>query len=86
VNALHPSRFKADEARRLEETDGGGTLARAAIGAALSEHRRARGEHAQLRRLRRAASAPVITLPRVFEPELGRKDVEQLSVELERRL
>jgi anion-transporting ArsA/GET3 family ATPase len=86
VNAVHPSRFKADEARRLEHTDGGGQVARAAIDAALSEHRRARGEHAQVRRLRRAASAPVVTLPRVFEPELGREDLERLSVELERRL
>ncbi len=86
VNALHPSRFKTEEARRLEETGGGGKLARAAIDAALSEHRRARGEHAQVRRLRRAASAPVVTLPRVFEPELRREHLERLSVELERRL
>jgi hypothetical protein len=61
-------------------------VARAALAAALSEHRRARAEHAQLRRLRRAATAPVVTLPRVFEPELGRDDVERLSAELERRL
>ena len=54
--------------------------------AALSEHRRARAEHAQLRRLRRGAGAPVVTLPRVFEPELGRDDLERLSAELERRL
>lgn len=86
VNALRPSRFRAEEARRLEGADGGGKLARAAIEAALSEHRRARGEHAQLRRLKRAAGAPVITLPRVFEPELGREHVERLSVELERKL
>ena len=70
VNALHPSRFRTEEVRRLEGADGGGKVARAAIDAALSEHRRARGEHAQLRRLRRAAGAPVVTLPRVFEPEL----------------
>ena len=86
VNALRPSRFRAEEARRLEGADGRGKLARAAIEAALSEHRRARGEHAQLRRLRRAAGARVITLPRVFEPELGREHVERLSVELERKL
>jgi anion-transporting ArsA/GET3 family ATPase len=85
VNALHPARFKAGDVRRLE-APGGGKLARAAIDAALSEHRRARTEEAQLRRLRRAAIAPVATLPRVFEPELSRKDVERLSVELERRL
>jgi anion-transporting ArsA/GET3 family ATPase len=86
VNALHPSRFKPAEVRRLEDTDGGDKLARAAIEAALSDHRRARGEHAQVRRLRRAATAPVVTLPRVFEPELGHEHLERLSVELERRL
>jgi hypothetical protein len=93
VNALHPARFSADEARRLEEAaqegaprGSGGGATRAALGAALSEHRRARAEHAQLRRLRRAASAPVATLPRVFQPELGRDDVERLSLELERKL
>jgi anion-transporting ArsA/GET3 family ATPase len=85
VNALHPARFKAGDVRRLEAA-GGGKLARAAIEAALSEHRRARTEQAQLRRLRRAAIAPVATLPRVFQPELSREDVERLSVELERRL
>jgi anion-transporting ArsA/GET3 family ATPase len=87
VNALHPARFRAEEVRRLEEAAGGGSgVARAALDAALSEHRRARAEHAQLRRLRRAATAPVATLPRVFEPELGRDELERLSVELERRL
>jgi anion-transporting ArsA/GET3 family ATPase len=86
VNALHPARFKPADVRRLKDASGGGTLARAAIEAALSEERRARGEHAQLRRLRRAATAPVATLPRVFEPELGRDDVERLSLELERAL
>jgi NAD(P)-dependent dehydrogenase (short-subunit alcohol dehydrogenase family) len=86
VNAVHPARFKKEDVRRLKEAEGGGKVALAAIEAALSEHQRARGEHAQVRRLRRAATAPVVTLPRVFEPELGRKDVERLSVELERRL
>jgi anion-transporting ArsA/GET3 family ATPase len=89
VNAVHPARFRAEEARRLEKASGaGGTsgVAQAALAAALSEHRRARAEHAQLRRLRKAATAPVGTLPRIFQPELGRDELERLSVELERRL
>jgi anion-transporting ArsA/GET3 family ATPase len=86
VNALHPARFKKEDVRRLEDARGGSKVARAAIDAALSEHRRARAEHAQVRRLRRAASAPVVTLPRVFEPELQREHLERLSVELERKL
>ena len=86
VNAVHPARFGPEECRRLDAVDGGGNLARAAVRAALSEHTRARAEHAQVRRLRRAASAPVITLPRVFEPELGRDGIDRLSAELERKL
>lgn len=86
VNALHPSRFDKEDVSLLENAGGAGSVAQAAIDAALAEHRRARGEHAQLRRLRRATSAPVVTLPRVFEPELGREHLERLSVELERRL
>jgi anion-transporting ArsA/GET3 family ATPase len=86
VNAVHPERFKRSEAARLEAASGGSGVARAAVAAAISEHRRARGEHAQVRRLRRAAEAPVVTLPRIFEPELDRDDLERLSAELERRL
>jgi anion-transporting ArsA/GET3 family ATPase len=86
VNALHPARFKREELERIESVEAGTAAARAALAAALSEHRRARAEHGQLRRLRRAATAPVATLPRVFEPELGRDDLERLSLELERRL
>jgi anion-transporting ArsA/GET3 family ATPase len=86
VNAVHPARFDAADVRRLRSAGGGSEVTRAAIAAALSEHLRARSEHAQVRRLRRAASAPVVTLPRIFEPELGREHVERLSHELERKL
>jgi anion-transporting ArsA/GET3 family ATPase len=86
VNALHPARFKREELERIQAVEAETAAARAALAAALSEHRRARAEHSQLRRLRRAATAPVATLPRVFEPELGREDLERLSAELERRL
>jgi anion-transporting ArsA/GET3 family ATPase len=87
VNAVYPERFRAEDVRRLAALDGRGSPeARAALRAAVSEHRRARGERAQVRRLRRAASAPVSTLPYVFEPELGPHELERLSRELERRL
>ena len=86
VNALHPRRFTAAEARTLDSLDGRRPAARAALSAALSEHNRARAEHAQLRRLKRAAEAPLTTLPRIFEPELGLPELEQLSAELERKL
>lgn len=86
VNAVHPARFRPEECRRLEAVGSGSRVARAAIDAALAEHTRARAEHGQVRRLRRAASAPVTTLPRIFEPELGREEIERLSAELERKL
>jgi anion-transporting ArsA/GET3 family ATPase len=91
VNAVHPLRFRPEEIERLararvQNAAGHAPVTQAALSSALSEHRRAKGEHAQLRRLRRAASAPVVTLPRIFEPELGREHVERLSHELERKL
>jgi hypothetical protein len=86
VNAVHPARFRRDEVERLRGLTAGRPVTRAALSAALSEHRRAGAEHAQVRRLRRGARAPVATLPRIFEPELGREELERLSAELERRL
>jgi anion-transporting ArsA/GET3 family ATPase len=86
VNAVHPVRFRPAEVERLDSVTGGSAVTRAALSAAVSEHTRARADHAQVRRLRRAATAPVVTLPRTFEPELGRAEIERLSAELERRL
>jgi anion-transporting ArsA/GET3 family ATPase len=86
VNAVHPMRFRSHDIERLSEVTGGTPVAQAALSAAVSEHRRARAEHSQVRRLRRAATSPVTTLPRVFEPELGQEHLERLSLELERKL
>jgi anion-transporting ArsA/GET3 family ATPase len=80
MNALYPERFSNEEAERfetaLERSDGG---TRAALRAALSEHRRARAQRAQLARLRRRTAAPVKTLPFIFEPELGPEDARNLA-------
>jgi anion-transporting ArsA/GET3 family ATPase len=87
VNALYPQRFTADEAQAMESLDGrGSAAARAALRAALAEHHWARLQRAQLRRLRRHADAEVATLPYLFEPELEGDHLEQLSLELERKL
>jgi len=86
VNAVHPARFRAREIDLLQQATPKTAVTRAALSAAVSEHTRARAEHAQVRRLRRAATAPVTTLPRIFTPELDREDVERLSHELERKL
>jgi anion-transporting ArsA/GET3 family ATPase len=82
VNELYPERFSREEGERLASLDG----AHPALQAALLEHERARGQRSQLRKLRRGADAPVLTLPYLFEPELGLEQLEQLSRELERRL
>jgi anion-transporting ArsA/GET3 family ATPase len=87
ANGVYPERFSSAEAEQLVSLDGRGSpAARAALRAALFEHRRARGQRGELRRLKRAADAPVVTLPYLFEPELGREELEQLSRELERKL
>jgi anion-transporting ArsA/GET3 family ATPase len=87
ANALYPERFNAEEARALESLDGrGSATARAALRAALAEHHWARAQRSQLRRLRRGAGAPVVTLPYLFEPELSIEHLEGLSRELERKL
>jgi anion-transporting ArsA/GET3 family ATPase len=86
VNAVHPVRFRSSDIERLRNATSDTRVTRAALKAALSEHTRARGEHGQVRRMRRAATAPVATLPRIFEPDLGREEIDRLSVELERKL
>ena len=74
MNALYPERFSDSDAERLASRPP--TRRAAARGprsrAALSEHRRAaRSTARQLDRLRGLVSAPVRTLPFIFEPELG---------------
>lgn len=87
VNGLYPERFSGAEARRIAQADGDirSPTLRAALRSALSEHRRARTQRTQLRRLRREAG-DAFALPFLFEPELGVDDLERLSRELERRL
>jgi anion-transporting ArsA/GET3 family ATPase len=86
MNALREERFSDEEARALAEraaADGGvadGTVG-AAMAAAVAEHGRARAEHAQLERLR-AAVPDAVTLPFLFEPELGLEEVELLAESL----
>jgi cellulose biosynthesis protein BcsQ len=77
VNGLYPERFTAAEAKQLESLDGD------VLGAALGEHRRARSQRSELRRLKGAVEAPVATLPFLFDADLGRDGLETLSRELE---
>ena len=81
ANAVLPDRFTEAEVGRLRPLDGN-----TAVRAALAEHHRAAGQQQQLRRLRKAARAPVVTLPYLFEPELRRRELELLSDQLEELL
>ncbi len=80
MNAVYPERFSAEDAEHLERAaDAVHGPPRAAIRAALSERRRASSHREQLERLRGLVSAPVRTLPFVFDPELGEAAIEQLA-------
>jgi anion-transporting ArsA/GET3 family ATPase len=80
MNGLYPERFSKDEAELLSGVaEGADGAVRAAARAALSEYGRARSQRAQLARLRRRVSAPVKTLPFLFEPELDVEAARQLA-------
>jgi hypothetical protein len=75
--------------RADEDHNGNGTLAvarRAALRAALSEHRRATAQHAQLVRLESETGAQPVELPFLFRPELDMDAVHDLADEIEEQL
>ena len=88
MNSMLPERFSVADAEAIERANGGhgAPPVAAALRAALSEHRRARTHRAQLRRLRGALDSEVITLPYLFEPDLGLEEWSRLSSDLGRRL
>jgi anion-transporting ArsA/GET3 family ATPase len=86
VNGMWPERFSAAEAEELRAASDNGHRTDAALRAALSAHERAKAQRTHLRRLRRDADAPVVTLPFVFERELGLPEYERLATDLARRL
>src|SRR3954469_18258661 len=81
VNGMWPERFSAADAETLRSLNG-----RPAVAAALTSYERARAQRAHLRRLRREASAQVVTLPYLFEGELGPPEYERLARDLARKL
>ncbi len=88
VNGLYPERFSREEADRLRGAaeDGLDPEAVDALRAALAEHERARSQRVHLRRLRREADASVLTLPFIFEPDVGLEEYGVLARELARKL
>lgn len=85
VNALYPERFDdADFTRLTTARDKQTTpLGRAALGAALSEHARARAQREQLERLRTGLGsqlgAELVTLPYLFAEQLTGAALEPLA-------
>jgi len=88
VNGVWPERFTNKDAELLREASRNGHHPEAAeaLRAALSEHGRARSQRTHLRRLKRESEARVITLPFIFETELGLPEYERLADELARAL
>jgi anion-transporting ArsA/GET3 family ATPase len=82
VNGLWPERFTAADAERLRASMDG----RPALRAALTAYERARGQRSHLRRLRRATDAKVVTLPYLFDAEIGLPEYEKLAGALARKL
>jgi anion-transporting ArsA/GET3 family ATPase len=83
MNGLYPERFSTDDVALLEpaaERENGAV--RAASRAAVSESRRASTQREQLARLVELTSAPVRTLPFVFEPQLGLDQLRGLAEEV----
>jgi anion-transporting ArsA/GET3 family ATPase len=81
ANGLLPDRFSAAEVRALRAAPPSRP-----VRAALTAHARARVQRAQLTRLRRAARAPVVTLPFVSAALLDTERIEPLVRGLERAL
>jgi anion-transporting ArsA/GET3 family ATPase len=81
VNGMWPERFSAADAATLRAA-GDGTI----VQAALTSYERARAQRSHLRRLRRATSAHVVTLPYLFDGELGLPEYERLARDLARKL
>ena len=88
ANAVLPQRrFTAAEVKTVEALeDDADEGVRAAARAVRADHGRAREQARQLARLREGARAPIVTLPFVFEGELGLEDVRGLGERLAREL
>jgi anion-transporting ArsA/GET3 family ATPase len=95
MNGLYPQLFGDDEAaviRARLEQDGGSNgdraevVRRAALRAAVSEHKRANAHREQLERLEEGLDQDIVELPFVFRPQLDMGAVELLADEIEDQL
>jgi len=81
VNGLYPQRFSAADRAALAAL-----AERPAVVAALAADARAREQRAHVRRLRRGARAPVLTLPYVFQDALHLEAYAVLGSRLAQRI
>jgi anion-transporting ArsA/GET3 family ATPase len=81
VNALYPERFSDAERTRLQRAraKAKSPLANVALGAALSEHARARTQAEQLQRLRDGLGGELVALPYLFAEQIGQPELESLA-------
>ena len=87
VNAVLPDRVTGPDAAAIAALDGRGSpAARAALAAALDTRASALAQRGQISRLRRAARAPIATLPHLLTPDVGRAELDRLARALERKL
>jgi hypothetical protein len=88
VNGVWPERFSAEDVAALRAATRDGHLpeAQAALRAALAEHERAHAQREHLARLEREAGARILTLPFLFESQLGLPEYEKLADELAEKL
>jgi len=84
VNGVWPVRFSAKDVKaiRAASRDGHDPEATAALRAALTEHDRAVLQRTHLDRLERESGTRVLTLPYLFESELGLPEYELLAADL----
>jgi anion-transporting ArsA/GET3 family ATPase len=95
MNGIYPQLFGDDEATLLQErlereagSNGAGAdaIRRAALRAAVSEHRRATAHREQLARLEQGVRKDVVELPFLFRPQLDMGAVEELADRIEEQL
>jgi anion-transporting ArsA/GET3 family ATPase len=81
VNARYQERFSVAERSRLGTAlkRARSPLTSAALGAAVSEHDRARAQRRQLQRLREGLAMDLAELPYLFAEQIGRPELELLA-------
>jgi anion-transporting ArsA/GET3 family ATPase len=84
MNAMWPERFSSSDVTRLRAVsrDGRSPEDLGAVRAALATHERVKAQRAHVRRLEAATTAPITSLPFVFETELELAHYEHLAAEL----